>query len=503
MSYNPIPTRVWSRVQNPCTYGITDTSYNVFIPLTKETVSQAQANYEDKLLYKGNILQYKGNSSRLTKSQKYTQLAKGFGPNRTKVFATQSVTYTNPNTTGLYRSNTQTYTYPNSIVGAPNNPSGPYQYNVPNPNGCSNNSVQDGGTLRCGTFINPCTGDIIKQGVNNATICNPASASDVPGSSNLCWNNNAQTWFPRQRYFMNNSTDKWPVNYKGLVSASYGCYKINGLKINESTSGIIKVLEGINGTISFKYNVIITEVFLVGGGNAGLTGKDVSGANGGWGGAGGGWAKLNNINVLGGVPITLTVGPGGVYLVSSSIQSSFTYNGVTTLSLTNGGDWAAGQNNEGGLNNGFSVSSNHVAQDGYQYDGVWYGGGGGYGGRNATWLDGGNGGLGGGGGGGGYTGNNGGAGGQGTGGTAGNVTIKAGGASNTGGGGGYGNASGNGGSGGANGGGAGGAGGGGGGGGGGGVNTGGGGGGGGYPADSGMPGNGGSGIIIIKYKTTS
>lgn len=224
MSYNPIPPRVWSRVQNQCTYtdasGNSDINYNqVYIPLTKKTVTQARANYEDKMIYKGNVLQYKGNSSRLTKSQKYTQLAKGFGPNRTKVFATQSQTYTNPNTTGLYRSNTQTYTYPNGVVGEPNNISGPFQYNVPNPNGCSGVSIQDGGTLVCGTFANPCTGEIIKQGARSATICNPASASDVPGSSLLRWNTQVQTWFPRQRYFMNNSTDKWPVNYKGLVSA--------------------------------------------------------------------------------------------------------------------------------------------------------------------------------------------------------------------------------------------------------------------------------------------
>jgi hypothetical protein len=220
MSYNPIPPRVWSRVQNQCTYIITDSSYNqAYIPLTGQTVSQAQANYEEKLIYKGNILQYKGNSSRLTKSQQYTQLAKGFGPNRKKVYATQSQTYTNPNTSGLYRSNTQTYTYPNSIVGAPNNPSGPFQYNVQNPNGCSGVSILDGGTLRCGTYANPCTNEIIIPFDASATICNPASASDVPGSSILCWNNKVQTWFPKPRYFMNNSTDKWPVNYKGLVSA--------------------------------------------------------------------------------------------------------------------------------------------------------------------------------------------------------------------------------------------------------------------------------------------
>ena len=220
MSYNPIPPRVWSRVQNPCTYGITDTSYNVYIPLTKQTVTQAQANYEDKMIYKGNILQYKGNSSRLTKSQQYTQLAKGFGPNRKKVYATQSQTYTNPNTTGLRRINTQTYPYPNGVVGEPNNPSGPFQYNVMNPNDCSNNSIQDGGTLVCGTFANPCTGEIIKQGATSSIIYNPASASDVPGPSDLFWDTKVQTWFPKPRYVMNNSTDKWPVNYKGLVSAT-------------------------------------------------------------------------------------------------------------------------------------------------------------------------------------------------------------------------------------------------------------------------------------------
>jgi hypothetical protein len=219
-NYNPIPPRVWSRVQKPCTFTVPGSDYTQsFIPLTGQTVSQNEADYETKQIYKGNILQYKGNSARFTKSQRYSQLARCAGPNRTKVFATQSQTYTNPNTSGLLRVGYQTYPYPNQIVGAPNNISGPFQYNVPNSNDCSGNSVQDGGTLVCGTFSNPCTGEIIKQGINPATICNPASASDVPGSSVLCWNNKVQTWFPRQRYFMNNSTDKWPVNYKGFVSA--------------------------------------------------------------------------------------------------------------------------------------------------------------------------------------------------------------------------------------------------------------------------------------------
>ena len=219
-NYNPIPPRVWSRVQNQCTYLIPGSTYQqAYIPLTGQSVSQEQANYEMKQIYKGNILQYKANSARFTKSQKYAQLARLAGPNRTKVFATQSETYTNPNTTGLLRVGYTTYSFPNQIPGAPNNISGPFAYNITNPDNCSGNSIQDGGTLVCGTFANPCSGDIIKTGNTSATICNPTSASDVPGYSVLCWNNKVQTWFPRQRYFMNNSTDKWPVNYKAFVSA--------------------------------------------------------------------------------------------------------------------------------------------------------------------------------------------------------------------------------------------------------------------------------------------
>ena len=65
MSYNPKPTRVWSRVQNPCTFTL-DISYNsVFSPLTGKTTSLLEADYYNKLIYKGNILQYKKNTSNL------------------------------------------------------------------------------------------------------------------------------------------------------------------------------------------------------------------------------------------------------------------------------------------------------------------------------------------------------------------------------------------------------------------------------------------------------
>lgn len=220
MSYNPMPPRAWSRVENQCIFLVPGNTYEkTFISLTGEIVSQAQADYETKQLYKGNILQYKGNSAGFTKSQRYSQLARMTGPNRKKVFATQSETYTNPNTTGLLRVGFTTYSLPNEIPGAPNNISGPFAYGIPNPYDCSGNSIQVGGTLVCGTFANPCSGEILKTGVNQSIFCYPASASNVPGSSFLCWNNKVKPWIPKQRYTMNNSGNKWPTNYKGFVSA--------------------------------------------------------------------------------------------------------------------------------------------------------------------------------------------------------------------------------------------------------------------------------------------
>ena len=220
-NYNPKPPRVWSRVQNPCTFVNPEGPYfSTYDPLTEKTVSLAQADYDTKMINKGNVLQYKGNSARLTKSQKYSQLARLAGPNRTKVFATQSETYTNPNTTALLRQNYNTYSFPNEIVGAPNNISGPFAYGITNPDDCSGNTIQDGGTLVCGTYANPCSGEIIKTSSTSSTICSPSSASNVPGSSILCWNTKVQTWFPRQRYTMNNSTNKWPINYKFFRNAS-------------------------------------------------------------------------------------------------------------------------------------------------------------------------------------------------------------------------------------------------------------------------------------------
>ena len=218
-NYLPNPPRVWSRVQNPCTYIVPDNSYNsIYIPLTNQTVSLAQANLEEKIQYKGNILQYKGNSSRITKNQKYSQISRGLWCNRTKVFATQSQTYTNPNTSSLARVNSISIPFPNQIVGSPNNISGPFQYGIPNPNNCNTTTIQDGGSLLCNSYANPCTGEIV-QTVSEQQ-CYPTYCSDVPGQiMDLCWNPKLQTFFPRNRLTMSNSLNKWPQGYKGLVSA--------------------------------------------------------------------------------------------------------------------------------------------------------------------------------------------------------------------------------------------------------------------------------------------
>jgi len=195
--YNPIPSRVWNRVQGRCS---TD-SYD-------PNINYSETDYEKQMLFKGNILQYKKNSSNLTKKQKYTQIAKGMWTNRNKTWATQSATYTNPNTSSLLRVNWDILDPLNNNFSKRSNSFG-----------CSTSVIQNGGNLVCNTTVNPCTQEIIKK-TKSQQLCNPTTDSDVPGQiQDLCWNDGTQTWYPRQRYIMPTTTDKWPTGYKGFVSA--------------------------------------------------------------------------------------------------------------------------------------------------------------------------------------------------------------------------------------------------------------------------------------------
>lgn len=224
--YNPTPSRVWSRVQNPCRF------YNENdIPFPFKTI------IDEKMQYKGNILQYKKNSSRLTKNQRYSLIAKGKWTDRTTSRATQSQTYTNPNTRGLTRVNYTEIPFPNEVVGEPNNISGPYQYDINNPNYCTNSkSILVGGSLLCNSYSNPCNDQVIKNTYQE--ICIPTYCSDVPGEIiELCWNPKLPTFFPKTRTIMNNSTNKWPINYKGLQSAlkPYPPILVSSINNNEVT----------------------------------------------------------------------------------------------------------------------------------------------------------------------------------------------------------------------------------------------------------------------------
>jgi hypothetical protein len=183
--YLPIPPRAWSRVQNACNYA-----------------DSTDALLLEQQIRKGNVLQYKGNSSRLTKSQVYSKMARGTWTNRTKVFATQGQTYSNPNTTDMWR------------VGATEAFS--EATTTTNPTDCK---YLDGGQLVCGSLANPCTNQLIHRPIVNPIVCYPASCSDVPTETLLCWDARIQPWFPKTRRTMNNSGNKWPVNYKAFVSA--------------------------------------------------------------------------------------------------------------------------------------------------------------------------------------------------------------------------------------------------------------------------------------------
>jgi hypothetical protein len=251
--YLPQPPRAWSRVQNSCSL-ITDTDNNGLVrdPYTGQLVTAVVLAQRIAMLNKGNVLQYKANSSNLTKSQKYSKIAKGQWVNRNTTWATQSTRgYTNPNTTSLKRTGNVVNVSIDPITGAvigqttasqtcptpvnpiydvlPSNGGGGSDVKDPDipppipPTPGSNTNppiipvtpvepivIQDGGVLICSVQENPCTGET-KSTVSQK--CYPTTDSDVPGPiQDLCWNDGTQTWYPRQRYVMTNSANKWPVN---------------------------------------------------------------------------------------------------------------------------------------------------------------------------------------------------------------------------------------------------------------------------------------------------
>jgi hypothetical protein len=256
-TYNPVPTREWSRVQNQCTYfNPIPPSSTLFIPLLGIEVPYETAYYYTALLNKGNVLQYKNNSSQLTKKQRYSKIATAQWTNRTTTWATQSDKYTNPNTNSLKRVGNTNITLdgtttnlpitptcippiipdnPNlpPIIGGGGNPSNPVIPPPPPPDaGGGTNIIPDvpidgpitpivipnNGNLICNAIVNPCTGETMVNKANQTFY--PTTDSDVPGPIQyLYWNPRIQTWYPKQRLTMSNSGNKWPYNSKFIFAA--------------------------------------------------------------------------------------------------------------------------------------------------------------------------------------------------------------------------------------------------------------------------------------------
>jgi hypothetical protein len=250
--YSPNPPREWSRVQNYCSLVYDNPPSTVKLPLIEITVTYQASLYYADLIRKGNVLQYKNNSSNLTKSQRYSKIAQGKWTNRNTTWATQSVEYTNPNIKSLKRvgninittAGTETTLpvtcptlpsindpfLPSNISGSGINPVIPPP--PPPPPVSTGNSgivpsvandipstpdvIPDLGNLICNTQENICTGETITQPANK--FFHPTTDSDVPGTiKELYWNNIIQTWYPKQRLTMNNSSNKWPYNSKFIL----------------------------------------------------------------------------------------------------------------------------------------------------------------------------------------------------------------------------------------------------------------------------------------------
>jgi len=262
--YNPMPTREWYRFQNRCAYDTTPINETiVYVPLLKDYVPSRQLAYELAVLKKGNILQYKKNSSNLTKNQRYSQIAQGAWTNRTTTWATQTDSYTNPNIKSLKRVN-YTILPINPISGQNTNtvvsstadglfcPTETVALNgfVPTNNSSGSNEnptmppinpappsinpiipsivatptvaeivIPDGGNLLCNVIANSCTGEVYK--ITSGKQCNPLSASDVPGPTTeaFCYNSSLPTYYPRTRNTYASAGSKWPTGAKLIFPA--------------------------------------------------------------------------------------------------------------------------------------------------------------------------------------------------------------------------------------------------------------------------------------------
>jgi len=259
-SYLVFPPRAWNRYDNRCASSTTNpfaATKQKYVPFVNRIVNPDDYLYQQAVLQKGNILQYRNNSSNLTKNQRYAQIAKGKWTNRTTTWASQSETVSIPNTKSLRRVNYTSFNITNGqtnsteAVTCPTTPSNPVFSTLPErsteipidvpilpppienpvfsspiipvitePAPVKSVVIEDGGSLVCNISENPCTGEIYS--VTQSKDCYPTSVSDVPGPEILlCWSDGYPITNPKTKLTYGTVGDKWPTNYK-LLKPAYG-----------------------------------------------------------------------------------------------------------------------------------------------------------------------------------------------------------------------------------------------------------------------------------------
>ena len=221
MIYNPQPTRVWFRQQQACSINSNIPNDIIYIPLANQYVTPSQAQCLAQELNKLNVLKYKNNSTNFSKKQQQSRIYRGLNNTGKQSYSTQNYLYTNPNTSKLSRINFSLIPNPNTIVGSPNNPSGPFQTINLNPTDPNTQFLIDGGNLLCNS-----------QQLNFSPNCFDISGNPI----NLAFFANTQTWYPKPRYTMPTSLSKWPQGYKGFVSAVTPVSPVLSISLNSDNT---------------------------------------------------------------------------------------------------------------------------------------------------------------------------------------------------------------------------------------------------------------------------
>lgn len=216
--YNPNPPRIGFR-SSTCNTLYPDVT-NIITPEQQDLIKQQ---------YKGNILQYKGNSSNYSKKMIYSKIIQGTWTNRKKSYASQGVKYTNPNTHFFTQSGNSNILLngvsTNEQITCP-----PYSnliyYNSNQRANPSNGVISNGGVFNCNKQENPCSGYVKVSAPIN--YCFSTSCSDVPGRETfLCYKSTNNSYYPKPKRVMTNVGGKFPINYKPLPCSSANAIQSN------------------------------------------------------------------------------------------------------------------------------------------------------------------------------------------------------------------------------------------------------------------------------------